>query len=182
MGIEKEYLRCVLKTFQSMKKLGENAMDQLSYEELHKCPNEESNSIAIIVKHMWGNMLSRWTNFLTTDGEKTNRNRDDEFTGAFPSKAALYQAWNQGWEVLFTTLNSLKENNLEETIYIRGEAHSVIEAIERQISHYSYHIGQIVYVGKFIKNEQWNCLSVPRGKSIEYTEKLMSKHKNLENK
>ncbi|MGG0184983.1 DUF1572 family protein [Bacillus rhizoplanae] len=182
MGIEKEYLRCVLKTFHSMKKLGEDAMDQLSYEELHIYPNEESNSIAIIIKHMWGNMLSRWTDFLTTDGEKITRNRDDEFTGQFPSKSALYEAWNQGWEVLFTALNSLKENDLEKTIHIRGEAHSVIEAIERQISHYSYHIGQIVYVGKLLKNEKWKCLSVPRGKSIEYTEKLMSEHKNLENK
>ncbi|PGZ95486.1 hypothetical protein COE51_19845 [Bacillus pseudomycoides] len=181
MGIEKEYLRCVLKAFQSMKKLGENAMDQLNHEELHICPNEESNSIAIIVKHMCGNMLSRWTDFLTTDGEKITRNRDDEFIGGFSSKAALYQAWDQGWEVLFTTLNSLKEKDLEKTILIRGEAHSVIEAIERQISHYSYHIGQIVYVGKLLKNEKWKCLSVPREKSIEYTEKLISKHNNLEN-
>ncbi|MFD3447306.1 DUF1572 family protein [Microbacteriaceae bacterium 4G12] len=182
MGIEKEYLRCVLKTFQSMKKLGENAMDQLSYEELHIYLNEESNSISIIVKHMWGNMLSRWTDFLTTDGEKITRNRDDEFSGEFPSKAALYHAWNQGWEVLFTALNNLKENDLEKTIYIRGEAHSVIEALERQISHYSYHIGQIVYISKLLKNEEWKCLSVPRGKSNEYTEKLISKHKKLENK
>ncbi|PFP49529.1 hypothetical protein COK01_10400 [Priestia megaterium] len=182
LGIETNYLRCTLKTFQSMKKLGECAIDQLNQEELHISPNEESNSIAIIVKHMWGNMLSRWTDFLTTDGEKINRNRDEEFSGGFPSKVSLYQAWNQGWDALFITLNSLEEKDLEKTIYIRGEAHSVIEAIERQVSHYSYHIGQIVYVGKLLKNEKWKCLSVPMGKSNEYTEKLISKNKNLKDK
>ncbi|MED0676473.1 DUF1572 domain-containing protein [Aneurinibacillus thermoaerophilus] len=176
MSIQNEYLQCVIANFKTIKDLGEKTISQLDIEELHWCPTSQSNSIAIIIKHLSGNMLSRWTDFLTTDGEKPNRNRDDEFKGGYPTKKALLQAWENGWNTLFTTLHSLTENDLLKTIYIRGEAHSVVKAIQRQISHYSYHIGQIVYIGKQIKNENWSSLSIPKGKSIEYLEDMLKQH------
>ncbi|GAB3800512.1 DUF1572 domain-containing protein [Virgibacillus kimchii] len=151
-------------------------MEQLTNEELHWSANDTSNNIAIIVKHMSGNMISRWTDFLKSDGEKHNRLRDEEFIDTFLSKTDIMDAWNKGWNVLFDAIDSLKEENLLETVTIRGEKHAVIEAIERQLSHYSYHVGQIVYIGKEIKNENWTSLSIPVGKSEEYSQEMLNKH------
>lgn len=166
----------MISNFHFMKKLAEGAIEQLNCEELHFAPNVESNSIALLVKHMSGNMLSRFTDFLTTDGEKPNRNRDAEFEGEYNTKEQLLAEWNIGWETLFQTLSELKEEDILKTVFIRGEPHSVMEAIQRQISHYSYHIGQIVYLGKIIKNSDWKTLSIPRGNSKEFNEKMMEKN------
>src|SRR5699024_3580109 len=130
---------------------------------LHWSANEASNSIAVIVKHMSGNMISRWTDFLITDGEKPNRRRDEEFLDTLKSKAEIISAWEKGWAVLFKAIGALDENDLLKSITIRGEKHTVIDAIERQLAHYAYHVGQIVYIGKEIKNENWESLCIPVG-------------------
>jgi hypothetical protein len=176
MNTEKAYLSNVEASFKSMKKLAEGTFVQLDFEELHFSPNEESNSIALLVKHMSGNMISRFTDFLTTDGEKPNRNRDEEFEGGYPSKEELIKAWNNGWGTLFQTLSELNEEDVFKTIFIRGEPHSVMEALQRQVSHYSYHIGQMIYLGKMIRNEKWKTLSVPRGNSKEFTKMMIEKN------
>ncbi|MBD8028443.1 DUF1572 family protein [Ureibacillus sp. Re31] len=176
MTIGNEYLKSVVGRFNSVKKLGDDTIRQLTEEDLHWAYHAESNSIAIIVKHMSGNMVSRWTDFLTTDGEKDYRNRDDEFTDDISSIAKLNEIWEKGWNTLIDTLTSLSERDLLKTIYIRGEGHTVIDAIERQLSHYSYHVGQIVFIGKMIKGEQWNSLSIPKGKSKEYLQEMLEKH------
>lgn len=176
MTIGNEYLKSVVGRFNSVKKLGDDTIRQLTEEDLHWAYHAESNSIAIIVKHMSGNMVSRWTDFLTTDGEKDYRNRDDEFTDDISSIAKLNEIWEKGWNTLIDTLTSLTERDLLKTIYIRGEGHTVIDAIERQLSHYSYHVGQIVLIGKLIKGEQWNSLSIPKGKSKEYLQEMLEKH------
>ena len=175
MNTEQAYLNLVKQNFKSMKKQAEGAIEQLTFEELHYLPNKESNSIAILVKHISGNMLSRFTSFLTTDGEKTDRNRDSEFEGGYNSKVELIAAWNHGWEILFKALSDLKEEDILKTVYIRSEPHSVMEAIQRQISHYSLHIGQILYIGKLMKNDEWKTLSVPRGKSNQFTQSIRDK-------
>lgn len=136
--------------------------------------NEASNSIAVIVQHLWGNMLSRWTNFLTEDGEKDWRDRDTEFETVIKSKDELLAKWNEGWQCLFNALDSLKEEDLSKTIYIRKEPHKVADAINRQLAHYSHHLGQIVYVGKMQLNEKWKSLSIPKGNSTQFNEKMMS--------
>ncbi|WP_430509391.1 DUF1572 family protein [Gottfriedia solisilvae] len=176
MSVEKLFLSNSLKEFQGIKKLGDLTMKQLSYEELVWQPSSESNSIAIIVKHLSGNMISRWTDFLTLDGEKTWRNRDQEFEGTYSSKEEMLAAWEKGWDVVFSAIQNLKEDDILKTITIRGEAHFVLQAIHRQISHYGYHIGQIVYVGKQVKNEQFTSLSIRRGQSEQY---LNEKLKNV---
>lgn len=173
------YLRSVLDRFKSLKDLGDRAIIQLTDEEIHWTPNHESNSVATIVKHISGNMVSRWTDFLNSDGEKPYRNREQEFVDNIPSKKELISIWEEGWNTLFETLNSLHEYDLSKEIFIRGEAHFVVDAIERQLSHYSYHIGQIVFVGKQIKNSDWKCLSIPRGKSEEYTKELLNHNHKL---
>ena len=171
------YLDSVKKQFGYYKTLGEKTFEQVPGEKLFWQINEESNSIAMIVKHLNGNMLSRWTDFLTTDGEKEWRKRDQEFDNDINSKTELLVKWNEGWSCLFDALNSLTENDLEKNIYIRNMGHSVTEAINRQLAHYSYHIGQIVFIGKVIKNEEWNSLSIPKGKSQEYNKDKFSKPK-----
>ncbi len=168
MSFEKLFLQNVLKEFQGIKKLGDRTMEQLSYDELKWQLSSESNNIAIIVKHLSGNMMSRWTDFLTSDGEKSWRNRDEEFEGTYSSKEELLDAWEKGWEVVLSTIEGLTENDLLKTITIRGEGHSVLQAIHRQISHYGYHIGQIVYVGKQVKNEKFTSLSIPKGFSEQF--------------
>ncbi len=173
MSFELAYLKCTEATYEGIKKLGDRAMEQLNNEELNWSPNAESNSIAVIVRHLSGNMISRWTDFFITDGEKANRNRDMEFEGKFTSKEALIHNWNLGWQTVFDALDNLTEGDVLKTVYIRGEAHTVLQAIERQISHYAQHIGQIVYIAKQIKNEEWRTLSIPRGKSIEFMEKKL---------
>ncbi|MBP0726087.1 DUF1572 family protein [Bacillus sp. RG28] len=172
MNTEKAYLNVVHQNFKSMKTLAEGAIEQLTFEELHFLPNRESNSVAILVKHISGNMISRFTSFLTSDGEKPNRNRDTEFEDGYISKEELLAAWNFGWETLFKALSDLKEEDILKTVYIRSEPHSVMEALQRQISHYSLHIGQILYIGKLIKNDGWKTLSVPRGKSDRFTQSI----------
>ena len=171
------YLDSVKKLFKNYKTLGEKTFEQIPDEKLFWKLNEESNSIATIVKHLNGNMLSRWTDFLTSDGEKEWRKRDQEFDNDIKSKTELLAKWNEGWSCLFDAINTLTENDLEKEIYIRNVGHSVVEAINRQLAHYSYHIGQIVFIGKIIKNEEWNSLSIPKGKSQEYNKEKFSKPK-----
>ncbi len=169
------YLDSVKKQFEFYKILGEKTFDQLPDEKLFWKCNEESNSIAIIVKHLWGNMLSRWTDFLTSDGEKEWRNRDAEFENDITSRQELLEKWNAGWECVFNALNSLTPDDLQKEIYIRNQGHTVIEAIDRQLAHYTYHIGQIVFIGKMICKEKWVSLSIPKGKSDSYNREKFSK-------
>jgi hypothetical protein len=169
------YLKLSIENFQAIKNQAERAMEQLDLQDLQYSPNEESNSIAIIAKHMSGNLNSRFREFLTTDGEKAYRNRDGEFEGTFSSKEDLLAFWNSGWDVLFDTLSKLTEDDLNKTVYIRSEHHMVIEALQRQIVHQSSHSGQIVYLAKMIKNEEWKTLSIPRGKSTQFNKNMQSR-------
>jgi len=154
-----------------MKSNAEKAMAQLNDSDLHYQPNAESNSIVIIIKHLAGNMLSRFTNFLTSDGEKPNRNRDNEFIDDFKSREDLMNYWNKGWTCVFSAMENLKEEDLLKTVFIRSEPHTVLRAIQRQIAHYAYHCGQIVFLAKQIKSSDFKTLSIPRGKSNEFTTK-----------
>ena len=174
------YLESITKQFEYYKMLGEKTFEQISEEKLFWKLNEESNSISMIVKHLNGNMLSRWTDFLNSDGEKEWRKRDEEFDNNIRTKKELLSKWNEGWKCLFSAINPLTENDLEKEIYIRNMGHSIVEAINRQIAHYSYHIGQIVFIGKVIQNENWNSLSIPKGESKEYNKEKFSKPKRKE--
>jgi uncharacterized damage-inducible protein DinB len=156
------YLQDSLAVFRYYKTLAERAMSQVTDEQLVAALDNEMNSIAVIVKHMAGNMRSRWTDFLTTDGEKPDRNRDSEFMEPPATREAVLALWNQGWQILFDTLGSLSEEDLTRTVYIRREAHSVMQAISRQVAHYSYHCGQIVFLAKHFGAENWQSLSMPR--------------------
>jgi hypothetical protein len=178
VNIGGEYLRIVIERFKSIKSLGDKTINQLSEEEIHWTYNNESNSVAIIVRHLSGNMVSRWTDFLTSDGEKEYRNRDEEFIDDISSKSELMSVWEKGWKVLIATLTSLSEQDLLKNICIRGEGHLVIEAIERQMAHYAYHIGQIVYIGKQLKDSNWKSLSIPKGKSEEYLKEMLEKNQD----
>lgn len=168
------FLSSTRKQFEYYKMLGERTFDQLQEDDFFWQYNEESNSIAIIVKHLWGNMLSRWTDFLTSDGEKEWRNREEEFEADIKSKEELMAKWKEGWTCLFTALDSINEENFEQKIYIRNQAHTIVEAVNRQLAHYSYHLGQIVYLGRMIKGSEWKSLSIPKGKSKEFNEKKFS--------
>lgn len=168
MQITTNYLSSIKWMFNYCKELGDKTLAQIDDEQIHWKCNKESNSIAIIVQHMAGNMLSRLTDFLTTDGEKPWRKRDDEFEVHSIKKITLLEQWNKGWNCLFNTINSLTENDLTKTVFIRNEQHTVIEAINRQIAHLSYHVGQIVLIAKMILNENWKTLSIPKGKSKEF--------------
>ncbi len=163
------YLESAIRQFQYYKMLGEKAIAQIPEEKLFWQHSGDSNSIAIIVKHLAGNMLSRWTDFLTTDGEKEWRNRDDEFENTIESKGDLLKVWSNGWSVCLETLKSLDECDLEKTIYIRNQGHTVIEAINRQLAHYPYHVGQIVFIAKMFA-PHWETLSIPKGNSKGYNE------------
>ena len=176
MSLGNEYLKVVQERFTSVKSLGEKTISQLSEDDIHWRFNEASNSAAVIVKHVSGNMVSRWTDFLTTDGEKPNRNRDQEFEAERLSKQELMTIWEKGWNALFAALNELNDQDLFKTIYIRGERHTVLDAIERQMAHYAYHIGQIVFIGKQLKGDAWESLSIPKGKSEDYLQKMLEKH------
>jgi hypothetical protein len=164
MNIGREYLKTVTQRFREMKINAEKAIEQLTESELFWSPNEESNDVAIIVKHMSGNMVSRWTDFFTTDGEKPFRNRDDEFVGDIHTKEQVIELWELGWNTFLTALKDIHEDDLLKTITIRNEPHTVIEAIERQMYHYSYHVGQIVYIAKNLKSSNWKTLTIPRKK------------------
>lgn len=150
------------------KSLGEKTIGQLSEDELKWSAGPSSNSISIIVKHLWGNMLSRWTNFLREDGEKSWRQRDAEFEGGIETREELMSKWNEGWACFIGALESLSADDLEKTIYIRNEGHSVVDAIQRQMAHYPYHIGQMVFIGKLLRGDEWESLSIPKGKSTQY--------------
>jgi hypothetical protein len=154
------------------KKLAERAMDQITDEQLFISLDGEANSIAIIVKHMTGNMHSRWTDFLTTDGEKPDRNRDSEFEAPPATRAALLATWEAGWACVFSALEPLTEADLGRTVTIRGEAHSVMQAINRQIAHYPHHVGQIVLLAKHFAGDRWNSLSVPRKGSADFNRRV----------
>jgi hypothetical protein len=175
MSLGKEYLTTVIKRLRYYKELGEKTFEQLEDKDLHYLPTSESNSIAIIVQHLAGNMLSRFTNFLTEDGEKEWRQRDDEFEVHDYSKHQVIDLWNKGWECCFHALESLTEDDLLTIIYIRQEPLSVIDAINRQLAHYPYHIGQIAYIGRMIKNTSWNSLSIPKGQSQQFNSGQQSK-------
>ena len=181
MEINSQYLDSVKKQFLYYKTLGEKAMEQLEPKQLFITTNEDTNSIATIVKHLSGNMLSRWTDFLTTDGEKEWRNRDAEFENDLNTKEEVLALWNKGWECLFTALNGLQPEQLSEIIYIRNEGHAVAEAINRQLAHYPYHVGQIVFYAKQLKNGAWESLSIPKNKSNSYNADKFSKEKSIKN-
>lgn len=174
------YLESVIKQVEYYKLLGEKSFDQLTDEQLFWQANEASNSIATIVKHLSGNMLSRWTDFMTTDGEKEWRNRDAEFETETTSREALLQQWNEGWDCFLNALNSLQEIDLEKIIYIRNMGHTVMEAINRQLAHYPYHVGQIVFIAKLVCDESWISLSIPKGNSNEYNSEKFSQPKRTE--
>jgi hypothetical protein len=156
------------------KKMAEGAIAQVTDEQLTVVLDPEMNSIALIVKHMAGNMRSRWTNFLTTDGEKPDRNRDSEFTEPPATREELMRVWEDGWARVFSALKPLSDEDLSRTVMIRGEPHSVMQAINRQIAHYASHIGQIVFLAKHLQNANWKTLSVPRGKSVEFTQRVLA--------
>jgi uncharacterized protein DUF1572 len=162
------YLQTAIKRLRYYKELGEKTFGQLTDAELRFTPNAASNSIAVIVQHMAGNMLSRWTNFLTEDGEKPWRQRDEEFEVHDYSKQQIVELWEKGWACFLDALTSLHENDLLKTIYIREEPLLVIDAINRQLAHYPYHVGQIIYIGKLIKDTGWQSLSIEKGKSDDY--------------
>ena len=166
--MKNSFLESAIRQINSYKVVGEKTFDQLTDEQLFWKYNQESSSIAIIVKHIVGNQFSRWTNFLTEDGEKEWRARDNEFENTYSTKAEMIQEWEKGWDCFLSVLNQLTEADLNKIIYIRKEPHSVIDAITRQICHYSYHIGQITYLGKMLKNEKWESLSIPKNKSIQF--------------
>ena len=169
-SIGEEYLKTVIKRVKYYKELGDRTFAQLNDNDFHLQPTSESNSIAVIIRHMAGNMLSRFTNFLTEDGEKEWRQRDDEFEEHDLTKQQLIDYWEKGWKVYLDSLSSLMAEDLLKTIYIRQEPMTAIDAINRQLAHYPYHIGQIVYIGRMIKNEHWKNLSIPKGKSEQYNQ------------
>ncbi|MBK6833362.1 MAG: DUF1572 family protein [Bacteroidetes bacterium] len=179
--LEVSYLKSIKQQFEYYKILGEKAIEQLEEDQLFISLNEDSNSIATIIKHISGNMLSRWTDFLTSDGEKEWRNRDTEFENDIQSKSELLEIWNKGWSCLFDAINPLKQEDLSKIIFIRNEGHTVAEAINRQLAHYPYHIGQIVFLAKLLKKTEWNSLSIPKNKSANYNAGKFSKEKSMKN-
>jgi hypothetical protein len=163
------YLKDAIASFRAHKKLAERALAQVSDEELFMALDEEANSIAVIMKHISGNMLSRWTDFLTSDGEKPDRNRDMEFViTPQTSKEDLLAQWEKGWSCLFAALDPLQPEDVERKVFIRGKEHTVVEAINRQLTHYAYHTGQIVFLAKHFRSAGWKSLSIPRNKSAEF--------------
>ncbi len=166
------YIHDSLAIFRQYKLMAERAMAQVTDEQLFAALDDEANSIAVIVKHMTGNMRSRWTDFLTSDGEKPNRDRDSEFVDPPATRAALLDAWEQGWACVFGALEPLTDADLGRTITIRGEAHSVMQAVNRQVAHYSSHVGQIILLAKHFASAHWQSLSVPRNRSAEFNRKV----------
>lgn len=166
------YLKDSLAIFRQYKKLAEGAVAQLTDQQLLAVLDPEMNSIAMIVKHIAGNMRSRWTDFLISDGEKPDRNRDSEFSDPPRNRRELLDLWENGWNCLFAALSPLSDDDLGRTVKIRGEAHTVMQAINRQIAHYAYHCGQIVFLAKHLQHEDWKCLSVPRGQSASFNQRV----------
>ncbi|WP_026810997.1 DUF1572 family protein [Arenibacter latericius] len=173
--MEQDYLRNCIQQMEYYKSLGEKTFDQMEEKDFFWQYNEESNSIAIIVNHLWGNMKSRWTDFLTSDGEKEWRKRDMEFEDVIRTKEELLIKWNEGWQCVFQALKSIDKDNFKTIIYIRNQAHTVTEAINRQLAHYAYHVGQLVYIGRMIRGNEWKSLSIPKGNSLDFNNKKFSK-------
>ena len=173
--MDADFLISAIAQFKVYKNLGEKTIAQLNDIQIGWKYNEESNSIAIIVNHLHGNMISRWTDFLISDGEKEWRKRDQEFENNILDKAELIKIWEEGWKCLFDTLYSLNISDLNKTVLIRNQKLSILDAIHRQLAHYSYHVGQIVFIGKMMCNERWESLSIPKGKSQNYNDSLSSK-------
>lgn len=172
------YLDEVRRQFRGHKRLGEGAIAQLKDEELFVALDPESNSIAVIVKHLAGNMRSRFTDFLTTDGEKPDRHRDQEFEmRSGTTRAEMMRWWEEGWAHVFSALEAVKPEDLMRTVAIRGEPHNVLQALNRQVAHYAYHVGQIVFLAKHFRSTEWKSLSVPRGKSEEFNAQMDAKRK-----
>ena len=165
------FLETSILEFEKYKAMADKAIERLDANELHYIPNQASNSVAIIMKHMKGNMISRWTDFLTSDGEKPDRDRDTEFEEGKETKEELMAIWEKGWTVFFNTLHSLKPEDMMATVYIRKEPHTAMKAFIRQLTHYAYHVGQIVFLAKLIKDNHWDSLSIPKGKSAEFLNK-----------
>jgi hypothetical protein len=178
--MEQHFLDNTTKQFQYYKSLGDKTLRQLSWEDACWQFDPESNSIAIIVKHLWGNMRSRWTDFLTTDGEKDWRSRDAEFENDFENMDVLLAKWEEGWACLFQALDSVNAGNFHQIVYIRNQGHTIVEAINRQLAHYAYHVGQIVYIGKMCKGSGWENLSIPKGKSEDFNREKFSQPKRQE--
>lgn len=186
MTSQESFLNSAKKQFLYYKTLGEKAMNQLEPEQLFFSANEDTNSIYIIVKHLHGNMLSRWSDFLTSDGEKEWRNRDGEFDDSAErsnqlSKDDVIKKWNEGWTCLFNALETVTPDQLNQIVYIRNEGQTVVEAINRQLCHYSYHVGQIVFYAKMLKKTEWESLSIPKNKSKDYNADKFSKEKTIRN-
>ena len=168
MSLGQEYLSTIIKRLKYYKDLSEKTFEQLDEKDFHFVPSHESNSIAILVQHLTGNMLSRFTNFLTEDGEKEWRQRDAEFEIHEYSKEQILDIWEKGWACVFNALDSLQTDDLLKTITIRNESLTVIDAINRQLAHYPYHVGQIIFIAKMIRDKSWKNLSVPKGQSLQY--------------
>lgn len=173
--MEQNYLHSAIKEFEYYKQLGEKALDQIPDDKLTWQFNSETNSAATIIKHLWGNMLSRWIDFLTTDGEKEWRQRDAEFENDINSREEVMKKWNEGWAAVFNAIKPLTPKDLEKIVYIRKQSHTVVEAINRQIPHYAYHVGQIVQIGKMAQGEQWKSLTIPKGQSNAFNAEKFSK-------
>ncbi len=174
--IAQHYLEDAIASYRAYKKLADKALAQLTDEEFFVTLDQESNSVAVIMKHIAGNMFSRWTDFLTTDGEKPDRNRDMEFViEPGTTKAEVMDYWEKGWQRTLETLESLKPEDLMRTVTIRGEAHTVVQALNRQLAHYPYHIGQIVFLAKHFRSNEWKSLSIPKNKSAEFNKYLGKK-------
>ena len=168
MNAAGEFVSAIINTLEANKRLADRAVEQVPDDKLHLPLDANTNSIAVIMKHVAGNLLSRWTDFLTTDGEKPWRNRDEEFVDSFSSRAELLAHWERGWACLLAALKSLQPEDLEKTVTIRGEPHSVPLALERSLGHTCYHVGQIIQVARIHAGEQWNTLTIPRGGSEQF--------------
>lgn len=171
------FLSSAIKQFKYYENLGTRTFAQLSDDDLLKEPTAGENSIAIIVKHLHGNMLSRWVDFLTSDGEKDSRDRDGEFEQTLNSRIEIENAWKEGWQAVYSALEPLATDDVERTVYIRNEGHSVVEAVNRQLCHYAYHVGQIVFIGKMFRKDEWQSLSIPKHASKHYNADKFSKEK-----
>lgn len=173
-------LKNTISVFEYYKSLGEKALAQINDESLFRMPDEKSNSISVIVKHLHGNMLSRWTDFLTTDGEKEWRDRDSEFEETIETRDEVMKQWNEGWACVFNALNTLQPEDFDKTVYIRNMGQTVLEAIMRQMAHYAYHIGQIVYLARLFNEGDWKTLTIPKGGSAAYNKEKKAPGKRIE--
>ncbi len=171
----KNYLADAIASFHNYKKMAERAMAQVSDEEFFRALDAEANSIAVIVKHITGNQMSRWTDFLTSDGEKETRNRDTEFEIIKDTRESLMEFWEKGWQTLFSAIEHLTPDDFSRFVTIRGEPHTIIEAVNRQLTHYAYHVGQITFLAKHFRSGKWQTLSVPKNKSAEFNQFLADK-------